>query len=97
MQRQRETAATMRLPGCCTYCKSKCVLILAAVETQTTQETAFVQLQHHCSCLRELQYYRLQLSSVQYFHKECPACVYLHREKGAFVNDARRLAHLHVI
>ena len=37
------------------YSKSKCVLILTAVEMQITPETAFVQQQHHCSCLRELQ------------------------------------------
>jgi len=40
------------------YSKSKCVLIVTAVEMQITPETAFVQQQHHCSCLRELQCYR---------------------------------------
>lgn len=48
----------LRLPGCCTYSKSKCALILTAVEMQITQEPAFVQQQHHCSRLRELQCYR---------------------------------------
>lgn len=57
----------LRLPGCCTYSKSKCALILTAAEMQITQEPAFVQQQHHCSRLRELQCYR---------HHSCLLCIF---------------------
>lgn len=59
------------LPVCCAYSKSKWVLFPSAVGMQITLETAFVQHQHHCSCLRELQIHYSCLMSIshqQYFH-----------------------------
>lgn len=56
-KKSQQWLSLLQLLGCRTV-ESQCVLIPTAVEMQMTLETAFVQQQHHCSSLRELQYYR---------------------------------------
>lgn len=75
------------LPVCCAYSKSKWALFPSAVEMQITPETAFVQQQHHCSCLGELQ-----------THYSCLMCIshelWFH---SSFVIAARFRACFHLI
>lgn len=57
MTKMKAVATVIYLFVAAEHIANQSVLIPTAVEMQITQEAAFVQQQHHCSCQRELQCY----------------------------------------